>query len=264
MNLKLYFFNFYLSVSETVSFPTCCVFVCVCAHFPASFGWNKNHAIQQTFPLRVEIFFIRCWLMVTILLGANAHSTGFQLLTSYWLDPGFCSTPYRWWHFLLATASLALGSTYTACHVEYIRVQMEALRFRRKINLLCPKVWSLHAAWPLSQKLVCFEELMPLTLPLLFSTTTSKGKGKTVPLQAWSGPEGSRKLRFPDFITTAQDGGKVVSLTHRPSFPPGNAPGIHFCWRLSRPQGHSAIGRILFNEKFQWHQLGSNKRPSDL
>jgi len=30
-----------------------------------------------------------------------------------------------------------------------------------------------------------------------------------VPLQAWSGPEGSRKLRFPDFMTTAQDGGKV-------------------------------------------------------
>jgi len=39
---------------------------------------------------------------------------------------------------------------------------------------------------------------------------------KAVPLQAWSGPEGSKKLSFPDFITTAQDGGKVVSLTHRP------------------------------------------------
>jgi len=25
-------------------------------------------------------------------------------------------------------------------------------------------------------------------------------KGKAVPLQAWSGPEGSRKLKFPDFI----------------------------------------------------------------
>jgi hypothetical protein len=36
-----------------------------------------------------------------------------------------------------------------------------------------------------------------------------KVKGKAVPLQAWSGPEGSRKLRFPDFMTTAQDGGKV-------------------------------------------------------
>ena len=51
---------------------------------------------------------------------------------------------------------------------------------------------------------------------------------KSVPLQAWSGPEDSRKLRFPDFATTAQDGGKVVSLTHRPSLPPGNTPGTHF------------------------------------
>jgi hypothetical protein len=41
-------------------------------------------------------------------------------------------------------------------------------------------------------------------------------KDKAVPLQAWSGPEGSRKLRFPDFVTTARDGGEVVSLTHRP------------------------------------------------
>ena len=64
-------------------------------------------------------------------------------------------------------------------------------------------------------------------------------------LQAWSGPEGSRKLRFPDFVTTAQDGGKVVSPTHRPPLPPGYAPGTHFCQRLSRPQGHSATGRIL-------------------
>ena len=53
--------------------------------------------------------------------------------------------------------------------------------------------------------------------------------GKEVPLRAWSGPECSRKLRFPDFVTTAQNGSKVVSLTHRPNFPPGNAPGIHFC-----------------------------------
>jgi len=54
-------------------------------------------------------------------------------------------------------------------------------------------------------------------------------KGKSVPLQAWSGTEGSRKLRFPDFMTKAQDGGKVISLTHRPPLPQGNAPGNHFC-----------------------------------
>ena len=44
-------------------------------------------------------------------------------------------------------------------------------------------------------------------------------QGKAVPLQTWSGPEGSRKLRFPDFMTKAQDGGKVVSLRQRPFYP---------------------------------------------
>ena len=34
-----------------------------------------------------------------------------------------------------------------------------------------------------------------------------------------------RKLRFPDFVTTARDGGKVVSLTHRPPLPPSKC-----CW----------------------------------
>jgi len=47
----------------------------------------------------------------------------------------------------------------------------------------------------------------------LFKITNAlECKGKAVPLQAWTGPEGSRKLRFPDFVTKAQDGGKVVSL----------------------------------------------------
>ena len=35
-------------------------------------------------------------------------------------------------------------------------------------------------------------------------------------------------LKFPDFMTTAQDGGKIVSLRHRPSLSPGNTPGTHF------------------------------------
>ena len=55
------------------------------------------------------------------------------------------------------------------------------------------------------------------------------GKDKSVPLQAWSGLQCSRKLRFPDFMTTAQEGGKVVSLTHWPHLPPGNSPGTNFC-----------------------------------
>ena len=46
-------------------------------------------------------------------------------------------------------------------------------------------------------------------------------------------------------MTTAQEGGKVVILMYRPHLPPGNSPGTHFCWRLSRPQGHCAIGKFM-------------------
>jgi len=60
-------------------------------------------------------------------------------------------------------------------------------------------------------------------------TQILKKRGKVVPLQAWSGPEGSRKLRFPDYMKTAQDGGKVVSLTHRQPLPVGNVPGAQYC-----------------------------------
>ena len=55
-----------------------------------------------------------------------------------------------------------------------------------------------------------------------------KRNGKGVPFKAWSGPDDSSKLKLADFMTTAQDGCKVVSLTHRPPLPPGNIPGTHF------------------------------------
>jgi len=54
-------------------------------------------------------------------------------------------------------------------------------------------------------------------------------RGKAIPLEAWSGPECSRKLRLQNFKKTAQDGGKIVRLTHRPPLSPGNTPGTHFC-----------------------------------
>ena len=89
-------------------------------------------------------------------------------------------------------------------------------------------------------------------------------ESKAVPLQAWTGPECSRKLRFPDYVTTAQDGGKVVSLTHRPPLPPGKYSWYSFL--LEAESTPSAIVRsegFYGNEKFHWHQLGSNQRPSD-
>jgi len=39
-----------------------------------------------------------------------------------------------------------------------------------------------------------------------------KKKGKAVPLKAWTGPEGSRKLWPLNFVTTVQDGGRLSAL----------------------------------------------------
>ena len=39
-----------------------------------------------------------------------------------------------------------------------------------------------------------------------------KDKGKTVPLQVRRGPEGSKKLRFREFVTRAQDGSRSSDL----------------------------------------------------
>ena len=57
-----------------------------------------------------------------------------------------------------------------------------------------------------------FKALQCITLRCPVLKTVQNVNGKAVPLLAWSGPEGSRKLRFPDFMTTAQDGGKFLSV----------------------------------------------------
>ena len=100
-------------------------------------------------------------------------------------------------------------------------------------------------------------------------------KGKWVPLQAWTGPEGSRKLRFPDFVTTAQNGGKVVGLMHRQPLPPQKillvlisfrgwvdsravvrSEGFYVQWKfVAQHLNHSAIERILcqWNYYYYYH-----------
>jgi hypothetical protein len=65
------------------------------------------------------------------------------------------------------------------------------------------------------------------------------------PYTPWR-PLGLREVEAPTFSDIRLiDDGKVVSPTRRPLFTPRTFPGTHFCWRLSRPQGHSAAGRII-------------------
>jgi len=45
-------------------------------------------------------------------------------------------------------------------------------------------------------------------------------KREVSPITGLKCPEGYRKLRFPDYVTMAQEGVKFVSLTPRPLFTP--------------------------------------------
>jgi len=106
-------------------------------------------------------------------------------------------------------------------------------------------------------------QMLELLLEFLCLLSSTEGKGKTFPLQARRGPEGSRKLRFPYFMTTAQDAGRFPALRTGRLYPQEILLVI-ISVRGQRPQGHSAIGRILCQWKIHWHQLESNQRPSDL
>ena len=88
---------------------------------------------------------------------------------------------------------------------------------------------SLHTGRSLTENTTPDAVLIQFNLLMMSTELLETCKGKAVPLQVWSGPEGSRKLMFPEFMTTAQDGGKVVSLTHWPPLPAGNTPGTLCC-----------------------------------
>jgi hypothetical protein len=114
----------------------------------------------------------------------------------------------------LSSTNVQLSITYTPINVcvslysaPSLTLKMELAASARHVFRHLPNYTASHL-------------IRPYTLfTVVTSTNLLKCKGKAVPLQAWSGPEGSRKLRFPDYTTTAQVGGKVVSLTHRPPSP---------------------------------------------
>jgi hypothetical protein len=76
------------------------------------------------------------------------------------------------------------------------------------------------------------------------------GKVKAIPLTARGRLQCWVTSLFSHFLDNRFiDGGEVVSLKCRPPFTSREIPANHFCFRLSRLQGHSTAGRIRSIEK---------------
>ena len=105
--------------------------------------------------------------------------------------------------------NISIGQRYKL-NISEIRVRMtnlgNILRYRPDL------VWSnieIHARCTLSVSppsvLFCwttrFIAVMKIANPGRYSEPHELSKGKAIPLQAWTGPEGSRRLRLPDFMT---------------------------------------------------------------
>jgi len=92
---------------------------------------------------------------------------------------------------------------------------------------------------------VSARDLLPIPCSFVRIALEPSPKGQTYPSIGLDRPlelqqvESSRISR-----QSVHEVGKVVSLTPRPPFHPGNIPGTQFCYRRSRSQGHSAARRI--------------------
>jgi hypothetical protein len=103
------------------------------------------------------------------------------------------------------------------------------------------QVGNIHIFIPFSSKHCCngYAIMRPLCIVELYITVgptdptilyfTVKCKGKAIPLQAWTGPEDSRRLGSQISRQLAHEVGKVVSSMYRPPLPPGNISVSHFC-----------------------------------
>jgi hypothetical protein len=122
-----------------------------------------------------------------------------------------CQTDRKHW----VVSALSFPScqiTFSALSPKLARDLFITIHSQRQL----PKFHTLFEYEPISECLaIGLSDWRSGLISFLISNVSLPALGLNYPLkafslQAWSGPEGSRKLRFPDFLTTAQD---VVRLS---------------------------------------------------
>jgi hypothetical protein len=84
----------------------------------------------------------------------------------------------------------------------------------------------------------------------VFADKRVEGNGESILVTDCGGQQGCGMSRFPHFLDDRlKDGVEVVGFTRRPPFNPRKIPGTYFNYKPSRPQAHSAAGRIRSIEK---------------
>jgi hypothetical protein len=89
-------------------------------------------------------------------------------------------------------------------------------------------VWLLFATYSLQSRIILtyrdFIQVSPREYLCINSNRARPppSKSKAVPLQAWAGPEGSRRLRHMKVV-------RLSAIRTGRLYPPGSIPGTHFC-----------------------------------
>jgi hypothetical protein len=89
-----------------------------------------------------------------------------------------------------------------------------------------------------------------------------KGKRKVTPLQAWTGPEDSRRLRFPHFKTIGTWMWQGCQPYAPTTFTPRKYSWYYFLLQAEQTPKPYCGRKDYVNDKFQWHHRESNPRPS--